>query len=293
LPFPIETRDDLIRWIDERLLLVERTARLPEQAAEGREVRNAFRLARALGLRGLTEPPGPFTSEAELATLRNLREACLAEDGGEGLATTLDPQRAGALCRELGAVIIRLQECPDILFFKEPAFAEGLNADAINRLADGVVIDERREHAGAEMTRREVIVNHPAGEPSVRWAVWERWVGHEPLNAAKLERTIGHLGAWQRWADEQIAAAQQGPRYQMPPPEWLTVSEAARVSACNSGTITRAADAGHLRTNGKVGRERRICGASLSRWLLRRSNQAETEESNEAVQKLFDRAQRG
>src|SRR5262249_8595357 len=38
-------------------------------------------------------------------------------------------------------------------------------------------------------------------------------------------------------------------------PQWFTVSDAARAAGINTGTISRAVDAGELRGNGKHGRE--------------------------------------
>jgi hypothetical protein len=51
---------------------------------------------------------------------------------------------------------------------------------------------------------------------------------------------------------------------------WLTVTEAAREQAVDRYTITRAADAGLIRTNGQSGRGRRIDAVSLVRWSLSR-----------------------
>jgi hypothetical protein len=67
--------------------------------------------------------------------------------------------------------------------------------------------------------------------------------------------------------------------------DWLKVTEAARVTGCNSGEITRAANTGSLKSNGKKGRARRIDPADLSRWQLRRTEREEAVESNAVVEK--------
>ena len=52
---------------------------------------------------------------------------------------------------------------------------------------------------------------------------------------------------------------------------WITVSEACRVSGVNKGVISRAATAGEIKTNGKNNRARRLHTGSFSQWTLRRS----------------------
>jgi hypothetical protein len=71
---------------------------------------------------------------------------------------------------------------------------------------------------------------------------------------------------------------------------WLTVSEAAKIaSGANTGVITRAVDAGDLRSNGKRGRQRRIDPTDLARWLLARASRTESGESEQQVQRLVDK----
>jgi hypothetical protein len=53
--------------------------------------------------------------------------------------------------------------------------------------------------------------------------------------------------------------------------DWLTVSEAARICQINKGTISRAANAGELQTNGKTGRLRRLSGNSFLQWSRNKS----------------------
>jgi hypothetical protein len=65
-----------------------------------------------------------------------------------------------------------------------------------------------------------------------------------------------------------------------------TVNDAARISGCNSGTISRAVEAGNLKSNGKRGRDRRIDGADLSRWQRDRAKKTKPAESNAAVERL-------
>lgn len=53
---------------------------------------------------------------------------------------------------------------------------------------------------------------------------------------------------------------------------WIKVTEAACVAGVEKWTITRAVDAGHLKSNGKSGPERLVCGIDLVRWTAERSN---------------------
>lgn len=54
---------------------------------------------------------------------------------------------------------------------------------------------------------------------------------------------------------------------------WITVTEAAREQRVEKHEITRAANSGQIRTNGKSGHARRIDAASLVEWNLRRAEQ--------------------
>jgi hypothetical protein len=67
---------------------------------------------------------------------------------------------------------------------------------------------------------------------------------------------------------------------------WLTVSDASRASDIGKGTISRAADQGKLKSNGKKGRERRIDSVDLNRWKLKRIEKSEPGESYSKVEKL-------
>jgi hypothetical protein len=64
---------------------------------------------------------------------------------------------------------------------------------------------------------------------------------------------------------------------------WITVSEAARISGVNKGVISRAADAQEIKTNGKDGRGRRLGAGSFSQWVLQRSPTAEPTNDPEEV----------
>jgi hypothetical protein len=70
-------------------------------------------------------------------------------------------------------------------------------------------------------------------------------------------------------------------------PEWLTVTQAASVSGCSRGEISRAADNGSLKSNGEKGRERRIDAAHLALWQLRRAERKEAVESDTTVENKF------
>jgi hypothetical protein len=68
---------------------------------------------------------------------------------------------------------------------------------------------------------------------------------------------------------------------------WLTVRDAAVIAGgCNSGTITRAVDAGQLKGNGEAGRKRRIDAIDLTRWIKQRAGKPEPSESDAQVEKL-------
>jgi hypothetical protein len=70
---------------------------------------------------------------------------------------------------------------------------------------------------------------------------------------------------------------------------WFTVTEAAKTAGVNTGVITRAVDAGQLKSNGKRGRGRRIDPADISRWLLARADKPEPAESDEQAKRLGDK----
>jgi hypothetical protein len=77
-----------------------------------------------------------------------------------------------------------------------------------------------------------------------------------------------------------------------PHAKWLTVTEAARVSGANRGTISKQATAGKLRSNGMDGPERLIDPIDLARWTLERSQRPEPRESNQHVERLLRRPDR-
>lgn len=70
---------------------------------------------------------------------------------------------------------------------------------------------------------------------------------------------------------------------------WISVNDAAKTADCNSGVITRAADAGSLKSNGEKGRARRIDAVDLTRWIRERANRPEPGESAATIQKKVDR----
>jgi hypothetical protein len=67
---------------------------------------------------------------------------------------------------------------------------------------------------------------------------------------------------------------------------WLTVTEAATHSGISAGVISRAADLGELKSNGKKERERRIDAVDLARWGLKRAKKSKPTESYEQVKQL-------
>lgn len=76
------------------------------------------------------------------------------------------------------------------------------------------------------------------------------------------------------------------------PPPGFKVSEAARIAGCNPGVISKAVDNGKLKGNGETGRARRIDASDLARWQLERSQETETSESEDAVKRKLEKAER-
>jgi hypothetical protein len=72
--------------------------------------------------------------------------------------------------------------------------------------------------------------------------------------------------------------------------QWLTVKQAATISACDPGVISRAVDAGQLKSNGKKRKERRIDAADLSRWQLKRAERDSAVESEASIERKLQRA---
>jgi hypothetical protein len=72
---------------------------------------------------------------------------------------------------------------------------------------------------------------------------------------------------------------------------WLTVSDAAKAAGCLAAYISRAVDAGALKSNGEKRKKRRIDGASLALWQLQRAKSEDAGESAEAVERKMKRAQ--
>jgi hypothetical protein len=68
---------------------------------------------------------------------------------------------------------------------------------------------------------------------------------------------------------------------------WISVAQAAQISGINPGVISRAADAGQLRSNGKKGKgKRKIDALDFTRWQLERIKRPERAESDEHVASL-------
>lgn len=76
------------------------------------------------------------------------------------------------------------------------------------------------------------------------------------------------------------------------PERWVTVTKAAKAAGTAAWNITRAADQGHLKTNGKTRTERRIDKISLMDWLLVRAEQPDPEESDAQVHAAYKRSSR-
>jgi hypothetical protein len=74
--------------------------------------------------------------------------------------------------------------------------------------------------------------------------------------------------------------------------KWIKVSEAQRISGINKGVISRAADVGEIKTNGKKGNARRLDAGSFSQWTLNRSPAAEPTFNPEEVEQRAREARR-
>lgn len=61
---------------------------------------------------------------------------------------------------------------------------------------------------------------------------------------------------------------------------WVTVTLAAKFTAINRGVISKAANDGQIRSNGKKGLQRRLEPASVMTWAANRSQAAERRESD-------------
>jgi hypothetical protein len=72
--------------------------------------------------------------------------------------------------------------------------------------------------------------------------------------------------------------------------QWLSVSQAAQITGANPGVISRAADSGKLKSNGKKGAERRVDAVALAYWQLQRANRPEPVESDDDVRRKLREA---
>jgi hypothetical protein len=70
---------------------------------------------------------------------------------------------------------------------------------------------------------------------------------------------------------------------------WIRIAEGERVSSVNRGTISRAVNAGQIKNNGAKGPERRIDSADFTRWVLKRANKPNSQESNAKVQRALNK----
>jgi hypothetical protein len=70
---------------------------------------------------------------------------------------------------------------------------------------------------------------------------------------------------------------------------WIKVSQAEKISRVSRGFISRLADAGRIRSNGKNNTARRISTLDFIGWLLSRDKRPEPKESDAQVDKLVTR----
>jgi hypothetical protein len=100
-----------------------------------------------------------------------------------------------------------------------------------------------------------------------------------------------------RWTDTERKLRALASRLctKPPPPtgsQWLSLAQAEQLSGINRGTISRAIDAGEIKSNGETGKgKRKIDSADFNRWHLERANRLEQTESEEQVEKLLKNAE--
>jgi hypothetical protein len=69
---------------------------------------------------------------------------------------------------------------------------------------------------------------------------------------------------------------------------WLTVTDAATIAGTDRGSISRAVNYARLKSNGKVGHDRRIDAVDLTRWMLERSKRDVPEDEEKIKKRLRD-----
>jgi hypothetical protein len=136
--------------------------------------------------------------------------------------------------------------------------------------------DERKVYGGVVSLVRETIPDALVAEPQPSAA--SATVPTNPLTTGT---------STEDGAEHVQAGAAEGERAgdDETPGRWLTISDAARVSGINKGIISRAADAGELRDNGKTERARRIDALDFIQWQLKRAK-AEPAENAATVERL-------
>lgn len=80
-------------------------------------------------------------------------------------------------------------------------------------------------------------------------------------------------------AMQAAAAASQLAAFQPPPAgrkeasegDGITIAQAAMISGFNKGVISRAVDAGDIKSNGRTGSDRRVSAEDFTRWQLKRA----------------------
>ena len=71
---------------------------------------------------------------------------------------------------------------------------------------------------------------------------------------------------------------------------WITISMAAKISAINRGTISRATDNGDITSNGFKGPKRRLNAGSFANWAATKDGSGSDEtESDESVERLLNK----
>ena len=89
--------------------------------------------------------------------------------------------------------------------------------------------------------------------------------------------------------NEDAGPGQGGDACQTESLSWIKVSQAEKISRVSRGFISRLADAGRIRSNGKNNTARRISTLDFIGWLLSRDKRPEPQESAAQVDKLVTR----
>jgi hypothetical protein len=83
--------------------------------------------------------------------------------------------------------------------------------------------------------------------------------------------------------ERAAAATSHRRRSESPTAQWITVSQAKKLSDINSGVISRAVTNGEIASNKRKGLQRRINSADFNRWQLERNDRRQRRVKDEAL----------